>query len=237
MRYLKLFEDFESGEEVIKSKSQLKRELWHEKNPAPTGKVCQPEELSQFGIPDSIIEMMSEWPIIYKSPYSKSFYSSEDISWTNKPDKSYRVSDHWNFVTNRGPKIHCQTTEPVKNNTHYSIGQFDEKTGKYTILLSELTTIQDKKIKDQEQKLKYLKDPEVIYRKKLFKDRIKNGEVFAEFTIDGQDHKGLVDKYTGFGGDIRLKNSKGEVTYTNNYFEPKEFKLLDRNGEQIQDPL
>ena len=212
MKFLKLFEDFESGEEVVKTKRQLKNELWHKNNPNPTGKIYQPEELSQFGIPDSIIEMMKEWPIIYKSPYSKSFYSSEDISWEFKPDKSYRVSDHWNFVTNRGPKIHCQTTEPVKNNTHYSIGQFDEK-------------------------LKYLKDPEVIYRKKLFKDRIKNGEVFAEFTIDGQDYKGLVDKYTGFGGDIRLKNSKGEVTYTNNYFEPKEFKLLDKNGEQIQDPL
>jgi hypothetical protein len=234
MKFLKLFEDFES-EEVVKSKRQLRNELWHKNNPSPTGKIYQPEELSQFGIPDSIIEMMKEWSVIYKSPYSKSFYSSDDISWESKPDKSYRVSDHWNFETNRGPKLHCQTTEPVKNNTHYSIGQFDEKIGKYTILLSELTTIQDKKIKNQEQKLKYLKDPEVIYRKKLFKDRIKNGEVFAEFTIDGQEYKGLIDKYSG--GDIRLKNDKGEIIYTNNYFRPKEFKLLDKNGEVIQDPL
>lgn len=235
MKHLKLFEYFESGE--VKSKRQLRNELWHKNNPNPTGKIYNPEELSQFGIPDSIIEMMKEWSIIYKSPYSKSFYSSDDISWESKPDKSYRVSDHWNFVTNRGPKIHCQTTEPVKNNTHYSIGQFDEKTRKYTILLSELTTIENKKIKDNEQKLKYLKDPEVIYRKKLFKDRIKNGEVFAEFTIDGQEYKGLIDKYSGYGGDIRLKNDKDETIYTNNYFRPKEFKLLDKNGEQIQDPL
>lgn len=236
MRYLKLFEDFESGE-VVKSKRQLKNELWHKNNPNPTGTIIKPEELSQFGIPDSIIEMMKEWPIIYKSPYSKSFYSSDDISWESKPDKSYRVSDHWNFVTSRGPKIHCQTTEPVKNNTHYSIGQFDEKTGKYNILLSELTTIANKKIKDKEEKLKYLKDPEVIYRKKLFKDRIKNGEVFAEFSIDSKDYKGQVDKYSGYGGDIRIKNYKGEVIYTNNYFEPTDFKLVDKNGEEIQDPL
>jgi hypothetical protein len=237
MKHLKLFEDFESGEEVVKSKSQLRRELWHKNNPSPTGKIYQSDELSQFGISDSIIKMMKDWPIIYKSPYSKSFYSSDDISWESKPDKSYRVSDHWNFETNRGPKLHCQTTEPVKNNTHYSIGQFDEKIGKYKILLSELTTIQDKKIKDQEQKLKYLKDPEVIYRKKLFKDSIRNGEVFVQFTIDGQEYKGLIDKYSGYGGDIRLKNDKGETIYTNNYFRPQEFKLLDKNGEQIQDPL
>lgn len=236
MKYLKLFEDFES-DGVVKSKSQLRRELWHKNNPSPTGTIVKPEELPQFGIPESIIEMMKEWPIIYKSPYSKSFYSSEDISWETKPDKSYRVSDHWNFVTSRGPKVHCQTTQPVKNNTHYSIGQFDEKTKKYTILLSELTTIQSKKIKDKEEKLKYLKDPEVIYRKRLFKDRIKNGEVFAEFSIDGQEYKGLIDKYSGHGGDIRLKNDKGEVIYTNNYFRPKEFKLVDKNGEEIQDPL
>jgi hypothetical protein len=237
MKHLKLFEDFESGEEVVKSKSQLRRELWHKNNPSPTGKIYQSDELSQFGISDSIIKMMKDWPIIYKSPYSKSFYSSDDISWESKPDKSYRVSDHWNFETNRGPKLHCQTTEPVKNNTHYSIGQFDEKIGKYKILLSELTTIQDKKIKDQEQKLKYLKDPEVIYRKKLFKDSIRNGEVFAQFTIDDQEYKGLIDKYSGYGGDIRLKNDKGETIYTNNYFRPQEFKLLDKNGEVIQDPL
>lgn len=237
MKHLKLFEDFESGEEVVKSKRQLRNELWHKNNPSPTGKIYQPEELSQFGIPDSIIEMMKEWQVIYKSPYSKSFYSSDDISWESKPDKSYRVSDHWNFVTNRGPKLHCQTTEPVKNNTHYSIGQFDEKTRKYNILLSELTTIASKKIKDKEEKLKYLKDPEVIYRKKLFKDRIKNGEVFADFSIDGQEYNGQVDKYSGFGRDIRIKNNKGEVIYTNNYFEPTDFKLVDKNGEQIQDPL
>lgn len=236
MKFLKLFEDFES-DEVVKSKRQLKNELWHKNNPNPTGTIINPEELSQFGIPDSIIEMMKEWPIIYKSPYSKSFYSSDDISWESKPDKSYRVSDHWNFVTNRGPKVHCQTTQPVKNNTHYSIGQFDEKTKKYTIILSELTTDTSKKIKDKEEKLKYLKDPEVIYRKKLFKDRIKNGEVFSEFSIDGQEYSGLVDKYSGYGGDIRLKNDKGEVIYTNNYFEPTDFKLVDKNGEEIQDPL
>lgn len=236
MKFLKLFEDFES-DEVVKSKRQLKNELWHKNNPNPTGTIIKPEELSQFGIPDSIIEMMKEWPIIYKSPYSKSFYSSDDISWESKPDKSYRVSDHWNFVTNRGPKVHCQTTQPVKNNTHYSIGQFDEKTKKYTIILSELTTDTSKKIKDKEEKLKYLKDPEVIYRKKLFKDRIKNGEVFSEFSIDGQEYSGLVDKYSGYGGDIRLKNDKGEVIYTNNYFEPTDFKLVDKNGEEIQDPL
>lgn len=69
----------------------------------------------------------------YKSPYSFSYYSGK-VSWTYKEDKSYRLSDHWNFIS-QGKK-HCETTTPVNNNTHWTIAQYDSNTNKYNIIMS-----------------------------------------------------------------------------------------------------
>ena len=47
-----------------------------------------------------------------KSPYSVSFYyhhKDEKITWGNKPQESYRVSDHWNWETD--DEIHCPVIE------------------------------------------------------------------------------------------------------------------------------
>lgn len=63
MKYIKIFEDF--TDESPKSKRQIKSEIWHKNNPSPEGKVLKVEDLPQFGIPESIIEMMKEWEIIY----------------------------------------------------------------------------------------------------------------------------------------------------------------------------
>ena len=84
MKYLKNYKLFElvDTENETKSKSQLKRELWHKNNPDPKGTNLNVDELDKFGIPQGIKDMMSEWSIIHKSPYSKSFYSSDNISWT-----------------------------------------------------------------------------------------------------------------------------------------------------------
>jgi hypothetical protein len=69
----------------------------------------------------------------HKSPWSHSYYSDK-VDWNSKPDKSYRLSDHWNFYT-KG-KYHCETTTPVENNTHWSLGQYNAEKSKYEILLS-----------------------------------------------------------------------------------------------------
>lgn len=238
MKYLKSYRIFES-EEVVKSKSQLKRELWHQNNPSPTGKIVTVDELTNFGVPDKIIEMMKEWSIIYKSPYSKSFYSSDDISWTHKPDGSFRVSDHWNFRSNRDEKIHCKTDKKTIDNTHFSIGQYDKKSGIYRIILNEPTKEHIQNKLKYEQKLKYLQDPEVIYRKKLFKESMKKGEVLVELDYNGVKVNGILDKYTGIGGDIRIVNKNGEVLFTNNKFDSSKIKSLifkDLKGEIIKSP-
>ena len=154
---LKYIQFIKESEEVAKSKRQLKNELWHKNNPDPKGIILSVSDLPKYGIPSSICDMMKDWKIIYKSPYSKSFYSSDDISWTHKPDESYRVSDHWNFTTFRGgDRKHCQTIQPVKNTTHFSIGKYDKKSGKYDILLSDLDTNYVSKLKNAADKMKYL---------------------------------------------------------------------------------
>lgn len=51
--------------------------------------------------------------IISKSPYSNSFYAhekSDTIDWGNKPEGSYRMSDHWNFGDNQE---HCKTVDGI----------------------------------------------------------------------------------------------------------------------------
>lgn len=92
-----------------------------------------------FNFPNTLSSELKEtikgWAVSSKSPYSYSYYSADDIGWDYKPDKSYRVSDHWNFTCRKNKK-HCQTTEDCPNNTHWSLGIFDASLGKYIILKS-----------------------------------------------------------------------------------------------------
>jgi len=233
MRFIKTFKIFES--EVL-SKRQQKNKEWHERNPDPKGEILTPEEVLKYGVPEKIVNMMRDWDVIYKSPYSKSFYSSDDISWTHKPDNSYRVSDHWNFTTYRTNNLHCKTDKPVPNNTHYAIGIYDKKLRLYKILdIEETEQFRISKI-EKEAKLKYLRDPEVISRKKEFKNSINNGEIFAEIIFkSGHSIFGKVEKYTGF--EIRIIDESGKK-----FSEPyiggssiKNIKLSDKEGNKIED--
>lgn len=78
-----------------------------------------------------------------KSPYSSSYYNSDEISWGNKPDGSVRLADHWNFETIRIEYIddedievkqtHCVTVTPdLKNET--AIGVYNKSSSEYTIV-------------------------------------------------------------------------------------------------------
>lgn len=48
----------------------------------------------------------AKWDQIVKSPYSNSFYDSDQIDWNYKPELSFRLSDHWNFYS-QGQR-HCK---------------------------------------------------------------------------------------------------------------------------------
>ena len=61
-----------------------------------------------------------------KSPYSQSYYNSQNIGWGYKPEGSLRVSDHWNFGQDGE---HCQTAEPVDG---WAVCKFEN--GKYHLI-------------------------------------------------------------------------------------------------------
>src|ERR1035437_1916114 len=217
MKYLKLFERFKYEH---------------------TGSIISPEKLNNFSIPDEIQEMMKTWPVIFKSPYGESFYSSTDIGWGSKPANSYRVSDHWNFITRENK--HCQTSEVVKNNSHITIAKYDAKTHLYDVILSLPTAKHIDKLNKNEIKLKYLKDPETIWRKKILKDRITNGEILIKLTYDGKDYERIVKKFTG--GELRIEDSNGNLVFSEKYMGSKPGKtthleLTDKQGNIVENEL
>lgn len=236
-----LFEKFTTPQEEIdslkKEVSKLKKELKRAKYTKHlVNKIVSVDDLSEYGIPEEIQKEMAKWEIINKSPYSDTFYSSTDVDWGHKPDKSYRVSDHWNFYTN--DKWHCQTDKKVPNNTHISLGQYDKESGKYKILLTLPTNKQIERQAKEEVKLKYLKDPETIYKKKQFKDRITNKEVFVKLNYDSKDYQGIVKKYTG--SELKIENDKGEQIFSENYMDSSKTKQLDffdKDGNKIENPI
>lgn len=91
-------------------------------------------ELTNFEIAKRLFEKdnpeifteIANWSTINKSPYSNSFYDSNDIDWGNKPSNSRRVSDHWNFGDDNK---HCKTNNDLKNG--WALGVF--KNGIYNI--------------------------------------------------------------------------------------------------------
>lgn len=67
--------------------------------------------------PKKVLEEVSKFNYINKSPYSLSYYNVPNVTWDYKPEGSLRISDHWNFISH-GEK-HCileGVEEKVENN-------------------------------------------------------------------------------------------------------------------------
>jgi hypothetical protein len=86
---------------------------------------------AQTNFSSELIEEISKWKQIVKSPYGLSFYN-DVVGWGFKVDGSLRISDHWNF-TSHG-KVHCETTTDVPNTTHWALAKYDASINKYIIL-------------------------------------------------------------------------------------------------------
>ena len=231
MKYIKTFEELNPR---FSSREEQKAYYRVKAFEAPIeNRIISPDDLNKFNLPDEIVDEMRKWDIIVKSPYSNSFYNSLEIGWSSKPDGSYRVSDHWNFVSQ--DKKHCETTTKVPTNTHISLGQYDASLGKYKILKTIIDKDYAKKIKDAEERKKYLTSPEVIEAKKEFKRKVLNDEIFGEVTIGGKLYKGLVNKFSG--NDLRIidPNSR-EVLYTSNRLEDY-VTLYDKDGNKVNNPF
>ncbi|MDR5587075.1 hypothetical protein [Clostridium aquiflavi] len=78
--------------------------------------------------PKEVLDEISKFEYINKSPYSLSYYNVPGVSWDYKPEGSLRISDHWNFVSH-GNK-HCllaDIEEEIQNNwilAKYIDGQY-----------------------------------------------------------------------------------------------------------------
>jgi len=83
-------------------------------------------------IPFEVIRELSNWDMILKSPYGHSYYNAP-VGWDFKTHNSLRIADHWNF-SSKG-NLHCQTTEPVPDNT-YTIARFDDTIKRYIPIAS-----------------------------------------------------------------------------------------------------
>ena len=64
-----------------------------------SGPICY------LDIDEQVVSSLIKYKAFNKSPYSNSFYNSNDIDWGHKPEGSIRISDHWGFES-LGEK-HC----------------------------------------------------------------------------------------------------------------------------------
>ena len=83
-------------------------------------------------ISNKVFKIIKTWDTISKSPYSDSFYNSDDIDWDYKPDKSLRISDHWNFISR--DKKHCKLDSKSDYCNDWLLCQYDSATDTYHIL-------------------------------------------------------------------------------------------------------
>lgn len=82
-------------------------------------------------LPDAFREELLSWPVIVKSPHSRSFYNMKGKRWDHTPEGCLRLSDHWNFKSRKGAangqiQRHCITDKPVSNNTHWALAEYQE---------------------------------------------------------------------------------------------------------------
>lgn len=173
MKYLIQYKQFESQSA---SKKAIRGQL-----PLPIHSIFQqiPKDVD-YRLMEFIIENWNE--TYYKSPWSHSYYSDK-VDWEYKPHMSYRLASHWNFRTKMGDQniLHCETTNDVgSDNEFWSIGQFDEKTKKYTILLSYPNNYSEKnKNKLLELKSKMRKEYNENHKDKMDKLKEENKRTYG----------------------------------------------------------
>lgn len=85
-------------------------------------------------MPSQFIKEIILWNEVYLSPYknSWSFYNKPKTKDITIPETK-RLSDHWNFIDKVG-KAHCITDIDVNNNSHWSLGVYNEHLKLYEIV-------------------------------------------------------------------------------------------------------
>jgi hypothetical protein len=182
------------------SKNQLKRINWFKVNGNKESIQVFVNDLYNYEIPISIIEKMKEWDLIYKSPYSNSFYNSAEVTFSHKPHGTLRVSNHWNFKSTRDNKKHSCTKQLIEED-FWGIGVFDAESKTYEIIHKEKSP---KKILDEQlhaDKFKYITNIELIDKKRKFCKLVDDNKIFVKINYAYANENicidGLLKKYTG----------------------------------------
>lgn len=81
--------------------------------------------------PKNVLEKISKFDYINKSPYSKTYYNVPGITWDYKPEGSLRISDHWNFKSNGSRHCVLDYTEDLIEN-YWMLAKYID--GKYHVL-------------------------------------------------------------------------------------------------------
>ena len=199
------------------------------------GTIVSIDELYQYDIPQDIINEMKKWDVIYKSPYGSSFYNTTDIDWNYKPDGSLRVSNHWNFSTNRTKltgRLHCKTNKKVVNNLKYTLAKYRLKNDKYDVLVSRLT-------ESQQRKIDYNRSNQNIDKCRAFSERITNHEIFASFIFKDEEFSGKVTKLSKTA--LRIVDENEVVLFnanrsTHKMKDVKNLIILDKFKQPIENP-
>ena len=203
--------------------------------PKVLGTIISVDELHQYDIPEQIIEQMKTWEIIYKSPYSNSFYNTTEVNWGEKPNVSLRVSDHWNFSTRKTKltgRLHCKTNKNILNKSRYTIGKYNSEKDVYVVLLSLSKT-------SIEKKREYNSTIENIEKNRIFSNMITNFELYSSFETNGISYKGKVVKLGR--SSIRIVDDNDNVIFNINKSPKKlrklnNFILFDKNNNLIENP-
>ena len=147
------------------------KQLWELSNQLPTD------------MPIDVYHSMSGWQHIKKSPYGHSYYDRPK-GWDFTIKGTHRLSDHWNFEAN--DKIHCVTSEPVADNTHWTIAKYDEDTDKWIPYL----TLEKTERTDEE--WEEIKEFVYAHRKRVLAE-IKEKEL-AKITLELEQLNATVEK-------------------------------------------
>lgn len=182
---------------------------------------------------DAIREILS-WDKIYKSKYSFSFYSKPK-SWTHTENGTIRISDHWNYMTSSGKKLHGRTVQSDIGQNAWAKGVWDDKIKKYNIVERYSPSDPDEydKIKSEykniESRSSRKPSDEVIEFYRFLTNQVESGNVIYD---DGVI-KGRVIKFKSMYFDIEVGNDKIRVE---EYWK-KNYKLTISGVEYTRDEL
>lgn len=77
MKYIKLFEEFEKRFQSNRERKEYYKNL--KLNTPIQNRIYTIDQIGKFDIPDEIIDKMKDWEVIFKSPFSDSFYNSIEV--------------------------------------------------------------------------------------------------------------------------------------------------------------